>query len=149
MPCCNNLRARAKQAGEKKRTGEVFFSSRSRVATNATQFPFADDDLFFCWHRSLFLTKIPASKSYQKALSLLHDIVLKFVSRLPVSSTRSQKSTTSFRINSFSPELPSWPLDDTVKFIFHRKIGICYYFATSSGQKRESKKISAEGVYNI
>ena len=50
-------------------------------------------------------------------------------------------------INSFGPELPSGPLDDTVKFIFNREIWICYYFATSSGQKGESKKLSAEGVY--
>ena len=41
--------------------------------------------------------------------------------------------------NSFSPELPSRPIDDTVKFIFNRVIWICYYFATSSGQKGSQK----------
>ena len=33
-----------------------------------------------------------------------------------------------------------WVLDDTLKFIFSQEIWICYYFATSSGQKGESKK---------
>ena len=51
-------------------------------------------------------------------------------------------------INSFSPELPNRPLDDTVTFIFNCEISTCYYFATSSGQKGESKKLSAEGVYS-
>ena len=51
-----------------------------------------------------------------------------------------------FPINSFSPELHSRPLDDTVKFIFNREIWICDYFATSSG-KKGIKKCSAEGVY--
>ena len=58
------------------------------------------------------------------------------------------KSTSEPLINSFSPELRSRPLDDTVKFIFNREICICYYLATSSGQKGESKKRSAEGVYS-
>ena len=50
-------------------------------------------------------------------------------------------------LNSFSPEFRSRPLDDTVKFIFNREIWICYYFATSTGQKGELKKLGAEGVY--
>ena len=43
-------------------------------------------------------------------------------------------------INCFSPELPSRPIDGTVKFIFNRETWFCYYFATSSGQKGECRR---------